>query len=111
MVSKVGQVDDEGGDYRGSVSPQQFWQIICGNSKPFLDLFNATADKDGLIAKFKAIDEDFTDVLFDEQDVEGAESAWNGLDGDTQEKVIDILDKVQEIKDWLTAEKGKLVEK
>ena len=108
MVSKVEQIDDEGGDYRGSVSPQQFWQIICADSKAFLDLFNATADKDGLVAKFNAIDEDFTAVLFDEQDVEGAESAWNSLDSTAQEKVIDILDTVQSIKDWLTAEKVKL---
>ena len=108
MVSKVGQIDDEGGDYRGSVSPQQFWEIICDNSGPFFELFNKRSDKDAFITKFEGKDEDFCECFFKEGDVESAESAWNSLDGTCQEEIINIIEEIPELKTFLTEQKNKL---
>ena len=84
MASRIVDVDDSGSGMRGSVSPQQLWQILSLHSEPFFALFNARADKAELIAKFMEVDEDLAATAFEEQDISCAESAWNSVDGDGQ---------------------------
>ena len=109
MASRTQDVADSGSGFRGSVSPQLFWQIITAESKPLLDLYNASANKDELKAKFDEVDEDFSASFFDDGDVDCAESAWNALDGKCQTKIINLLEEGNpEIKAWLEQKKGEI---
>lgn len=90
MVSKVGQIDDEGSANRGETYCL-FRDTIMKNYDAFMAEYNKKkADRD---PKFKAIDDDFFDAfLGDDREQEMAESAWNGLGESGKKDFVALLE-------------------
>ena len=66
MAQRVEMEEDEGSGFRGSVTPQKFWQIMVDNAAEFFALYGENSTKDTIKDKFIEIDEDFGAVFLED---------------------------------------------
>ena len=111
MVDEVQDIDALDG-MRGSVSPDAMWKILNAHIESFWEVLDASEKKDEIIDKLEEIDEEFCGSLCgEERDKMFAETNWNSMTTDFQQKFIDAFESFPELKAWLDSKNPKKDEK
>ena len=88
------------GEARGFDDPNSLVDCIIANEAEWTAWFDGHPNKDSIVDAMKAISDEFTEKLVDDQDLTSAKTIWGTLDAGSKKKIAEVWASHISVKNW-----------